>query len=172
MSRLDYTRDDSFNNCNFFEIDLADMLFIDCEFIDCNLSMACVDRTAFRNVKFNNSKLLGVNFEQCNNFAFEVSFTNCGLNNVSFYGLKLKKTIFTDCALVETDFGGSDLSNAKFIRCNLMGAIFDGTNLEKADFSLSYNYVINPEHNNIAKAIFSSSGLSGLLMQYNIKIVD
>ena len=88
-----------FENCNFNEIDLSESKFIDCEFIECNLSLVKLDETAFQQVVFKNCKMIGFNLETCNQFALNVSFENCILNDSSFYQLPLKRTKFIQCSL-------------------------------------------------------------------------
>ena len=84
--------------------------------------------------------------------------------------MKMKKTRFTNCSLQETDFVETDLSVALFDNCELSGAIFENTNLEKANFRTSFNFIIDPEKNKIQNAIFSLTGLPGLLRRYKLKI--
>jgi uncharacterized protein YjbI with pentapeptide repeats len=74
----------SFLSCDFSNVDLSSLNFAECEFNDCNMSMVIVSNSAIRNVKFKNCKLLGVHFENCNKFLFEVYFENCLLNLSSF----------------------------------------------------------------------------------------
>ena len=49
-----------FKNCNFLSCNLSEIIFVDCEFAGCDLSMIEIDKTAFRNVNFKSSKLLGI----------------------------------------------------------------------------------------------------------------
>lgn len=65
----------------------------------------------------------------------------------------------------------TDLTQSQFILCDLNQAVFERTNLEKVDFRSGFNFNIDPEANNIKQAKFSSQGLTGLLMKYNI-VVD
>ncbi len=116
-------------------------------------------------------KLLGLRFDTCDNFLISFSFENCILNYASFYKLKIKETKFKNCEIKEVEFVEADLTSSLFDNCNFDRVVFDRTKLEKSDFRTSYNYSIDPEENNIKKAKFSSSGLSGLLDKYNI-IVD
>lgn len=160
----------TFSNCNFAESNLAEISFTECTFTDCNLSNAKFSKTGLRDVKFNNSKLLGLHFDNCDPFLFEVSFEKCILNLSSFYQVKMKKTNFTDCILQEVDFTGADLSQSVFTRCDLAHAIFGGTLLEKADLSTAFNYSIDPASNTIKKAKFSFPGIAGLLNKYDIEI--
>jgi len=162
--------DCSFINCIFTNADLSNISFIDCKFSNCDLSMAAIRNTILRDVKFVNSKLVGLNFEECNNFLISFSFEECILHLASFYKLKLKATNFINCDLQEVDFTETELSNSIFKNCNLSRTIFTRTNLEKADFRTSYNYSIDPEINRIRKAKFSRMEVIGLLDKYNLDI--
>jgi fluoroquinolone resistance protein len=159
-----------FINCDFSNSDLSEIRFLDCEFESCNLSLANLNKTAFQNVKFSNCKMLGLHFENCNDFGFSVSFNACNLSHSSFYKTKLKKTVFKDLNLQEVDFAECDLTSSVFDNCDLTGVIFDNTIIEKADFRTSFNFSINPETNRIKKARFSVTGLAGLLDKYDIEI--
>jgi len=159
-----------FKECNLAETDLSDMKFVDCEFYNCNLSGAKLTRSVIRDVVFKDCKLLGLHFNNCNEFLFTASFENCQLNLSIFYKLKLKKTCFKNCLLREADFSETDLTQAVFENCDLALAVFENTVLEGADLRTAYNYSIDPEKNRIKKAKFSSSGIAGLLDKYNIVI--
>lgn len=159
-----------FNGCNFSGADLSELVFSECEFSSCNMSMAKLSKTALRDVKFKGCKMLGLHFQNCNEFLFEVYFENCTLDLSSFYQRILKKITFKDTSLHEVDFTEADLSAALFNNCDLLNAIFDNTILEKADLRTSYNYSIDPAMNRIKKAKFSMAGLAGLLHAYDIEI--
>jgi len=159
-----------FKSCNFASTDLSGLNFSECEFLECDLSLAKTIKTTFRDIQFKNCKLLGLHFENCNEFLFSAGFENCVLNLSSFYKLKLKNAKFKNTGLHEVDFTESDLSSSIFDNCDFSGAVFDRTILEKADFRTSYNYSIDPETNRIKKAKFSVSGLTGLLAKYDIDV--
>lgn len=159
-----------FRNCDFSNSDLSGIKFIDCEFSGCNLSLVKLTTTVFRDVTFADCKMVGLHFENCNNFGLSFRFEGCSLNHSSFYQTKIKKTIFKNCQLQETDFSGTDLSGCLFDNCDLLNATFDNTNLEKTDLRTSANYMIDPENNRIKKAKFSLTGLPGLLGKYDIDI--
>lgn len=160
----------TFINCVFSNCELQDVYFTNCEFDNCDLSMAKLNNTAFRDVKFKNCKLLGLHFDDCNNFLLSFTFEDCVLNFSSFYKLKLKNIHFKNCILEEVEFVESDLTNSTFANCDLVGTLFKNTILEKADLRTSYNYSINPETNRIKKAKFSIQGIVGLLDAYDIEI--
>jgi len=160
----------TFSNCNFANADFSDLEFLECEFENCDLTMLKTLNTAFREITFKNCKMIGVHFETCNDFLFSMNTKNCQLNLSSFYKMLLKNTNFKDTALKEVDFVESNLTGANFSGCDLSGALFENTILEKADFRNAFNYIIDPEINQINGAKFSSSGIAGLLSKYNIEI--
>lgn len=159
-----------FTNCNFEETNLNDIKFIDCNFQDCNWSLVQLNGTVLREVKFKDCKMLGLQFESCNDFGLSLSFENCHLNHSTFFQMNIKKTIFRNCQLREIDFSESNLSNVIFDNCDLAQAIFINTVLDKADFRTAYNYSIDPESNRLKKAKFSILGISGLLDKYDLII--
>ena len=159
-----------FNNCDLSNTDLSQRVFLDCEFNSCNLSSVKLIKTGLKNVKFKDCKLLGLHFENCDPFLFEVDFDTCFLKLSSFYKLRLKKTRFKNSDLSEVDFTEADLANSLFDNCDLSGARFERTILEKADLRSSRNYSIDPELNKIKKAKFSIHGIAGLLDKYDIEI--
>lgn len=160
----------TFMHCNLSEANLSHYKFSECVFDNCNLSMLNTADTALKDVQFKDCKMLGIHFEKCSEFLFQVSFENCILNFCSFYKRSLKKTIFRNCSLRETDFTEADLSMAVLDNCDLGLAVFDRSNLEKTDLRTAYNYAIDPSRNRIKKAKFSISGIAGLLHQWDIEI--
>lgn len=159
-----------FVNCNFSNSDLSQRNFTNCEFKGCNLSMAKLNKTVISDVVFKDCKLVGLVFENCNEFLFSFTIENCSLNISSFYKLNLKKTIFKNSNLQEVDFTESNLTSAIFDHCDLMRTTFKNTILEKADLRTAYNYSIDPEINRIKKAKFSTIGIVGLLDKYDIDV--
>ncbi len=160
----------TFSNCNFSSTGLADINFTECKFTGCNLSMVKLAKTVLRDTSFLDCKLLGVVFDNCNEYLFSLNFENCVLNLSSFYKLNLKKARFKNCSLQEVDFTESDLSNAIFDNCDLTRAIFKSTILERADLRSAHNYSIDPEINSLKKTKFSKEGIIGLLDKYDIEV--
>lgn len=160
----------TFTGCIFDGADISGIIFTECEFDGCNLSMGQVKGTSLKNVGFTNCKMLGFNFQYCDPFLLEVSFTECILQLCSFYRLKLKNTAFSNCDLREADFTEADLTNAVLQDCELRGAVFQNTVLEKADLRTARNYSIDPDTNRIKKAKFSKDGIAGLLDKYQVII--
>lgn len=77
--------DCTFTNCNFENSDISNITFLECEFIDCNFSNVNVMHTTFNDVTFSDCKLVGVLFQNCNDFLLAFSFMDCTLNLSSFY---------------------------------------------------------------------------------------
>jgi fluoroquinolone resistance protein len=160
-----------FQNCIMPGANLSGFQFSACVFKSCDLSNAVMRKTSWRDVKFTDCKLLGVQFGNCEKFLFSPSFTRCLLDLASFYKMNMKKGQFKECRLQEADFTECDLSGAVLDNCDLGRAIFFHTLLEKADLRSAYNYSIDPEQNSLKKAIFSREGIAGLLDKYNLDIV-
>jgi fluoroquinolone resistance protein len=165
----------TFENCKFISCDLSyadlsGMVFIDCYFEGCNLSLIKLSDTGLQNIQFKDCKLTGADFSKSRDFLFEVNFNNCILDNAIFYKKKNKGAKFTDCSMVEADFTEADLTDTQFINCNLNRAFFNRTILKNADLRTSYNFIIDPDINNVKKARFSVHGLAGLLAKYDIRI--
>lgn len=119
--------------------------------------MVKLTKTAFRDCKFKDSKLLGLRFEDCDGFLFSAGFEDCRLNLSSFYKMKLKKTIFKNSSLHEVDFTEADLTSSFFHNCDLERSIFENSIVEKAHFRTAYNYSINPEITALEKRSFQST---------------
>ncbi len=159
-----------FKNCDLSNSDLSEIKFIECEFSSCNLSLAKLTNTGVRDLKFKDSKILGLHFNNCSKFGMSFSFENCTLNHSSFYQTKIKNTSFKNCQLQDIDFTECDLSSSVFHKCDFLNSTFDRTILEKADLRTSINYSIDPEKNRVKKAKFSLTEVAGLLDKYEIDI--
>ncbi|MGV3765791.1 MAG: pentapeptide repeat-containing protein [Chitinophagaceae bacterium] len=160
----------TFSRCDFSNLILGSRTFSSCVFTDCNLSLVQPGNTSFQEVLFKGCKMLGMRFDQCNDFGLSFHFEKCQLNHATFYGKKLKKITFRECQLQEVDFSNCDLTAATFDQCDLHLALFDQTALEKADLRTAYNYAIDPTTNRIRKAKFSLAGVPGLLHKFDIVI--
>lgn len=159
-----------FKNCNFVEADLSKIRFIETEFIDCDWSNAKVHQTSFQDAKFKGCKLLGIQFDSCDQFNFAASFEHCMLHHSIFYQMKLNRSSFHHCQLHYVDFAEANLSNSTLTKCDLLNANFDYTNLEKADLRNATHYSIDPEINKLKGAKFSLPEVVGLLDKYGLRI--
>lgn len=162
----------TFINCDLNKVDLSHINFIDCEFTSCNLSNCPVGNTSFKNVRFDQCKLLGIDFFNANAFLFQVHVNESSLDFSSFYDMDLRKSSFDNCSLNTVDFTNANLEKIALTNCNLVHALFDKTNLSRANLSGSTNFVIDPSINNISEAIFDRESLLGLLTKHNLTIND
>jgi len=160
----------TFNGLDLKSFDLSYFTFIDCTFTDCDLSNTNLNRTALREVHFEKCKMLGLSFNHCNEFLFQVSFSECSLDLSSFYQCSLKKTKLINCSLKEVDFSEADLTAAFLDNSLLERAIFNQTILEKADFRSAMHFNIDPIQNRIRGAIFSRENVDGLLGALGIEL--
>ena len=83
-----------FNNCDFSNSDLTDIKFLECKFLGCNMSMTNLTKTALRDINFKDCKMLGLRFENCNQFGFNVHFDNCDLTRSTFENTIIEKADF------------------------------------------------------------------------------
>jgi len=159
-----------FRNCIWIETDLSSMTFIDCQFIDCDLTMSMVTNTALQSINFANCKMMGVRFHACKSFLLEMSFESCKMDFSSFQGLKGQGLKFNQCSLVEADFINADLRNVQLTDCNLEGAQFENTLLDFANLTDSVGIDLDPEINFVKGVKVSMSSLPGLLTKYQLNI--
>jgi uncharacterized protein YjbI with pentapeptide repeats len=134
-----------FKNCDFSNSDFSNNTFMDCEFIDCNLSMTQLAGTSLKTVHFKDCKLLGIQYNACTDFLFNVGFQDCVLDYSSFANKKMLKAKFHSCSMKEVSFVGTNLTNSVFENCNLDNAVFNDTLLAGVDFRTAYNYNIKIE---------------------------
>ncbi|WP_306352374.1 pentapeptide repeat-containing protein [Flavobacterium sp. '19STA2R22 D10 B1'] len=160
----------TFVDCDFSNSDFSFNRFSDCTFIGCNLAMLKLAKTSLCVVHFKQCKLLGVNFSECEDFLFEVSFNECVADYASFRWKKMAKTKFINTSLQGVFFDDANLSSALFDKVNLQGAVFNRTDLKEADFRTAEQYTIDPELNNVRKAKFSFPSVLGLLAKHNINV--
>ncbi|BAO74461.1 pentapeptide repeat-containing protein [Winogradskyella sp. PG-2] len=169
LTKGEYT-ECTFVNCNFENSDLSNNSFLECEFIDCNLSNVNVTYTIFNDVSFRGSKLVGVQFQNCNDFLLAFGFIDCTLNLSSFYQLKISNTKFLNCKMHRVDFTETEAKHVTFSKCDLKDAIFDASNVESSDFSTAYNFSIHPSDNKIKNSTFSKENCFGLLNSFQVRI--
>lgn len=162
----------TFTNCDLNKTDLSHINFIECEFTSCNLSNCSVGNTSFKSVVFNDCKLLGIDFFNCNQFLFQILVNSSTLDFSSFYQMDLRKCSFENSSLNSVDLSNANLEKCTLTENNFSHAIFNQTNLSQANFSKSYNFVINPALNNINQATFDKESILGLLSKYQLNIND
>lgn len=160
-----------FQHCDFSNTAFLSSTFMDCEFINCNLSMLELPSSSLKNVVFKNCKLLGIAFDACDDFLFQVTVDNCLLDFASFANKKMPRTRFSESSLKEVSFVGTHLKQSVFENCDLTRALFNRSDLTECNFTTAINYQIDPEFNVLKKARFSLQGIPGLLEKYDVTII-
>jgi uncharacterized protein YjbI with pentapeptide repeats len=107
--------------------------------------------------------MLGLHFEDCNEYGVSFSFSKCTLAHSTFYQMKIPGTLFSESTLTEVDFSECDLTGSSFPDCDLNGAVFDNTNLECTNFLTASTTHLILIKTNLRRPGFSADGLSGLL---------
>ncbi len=169
-------RNCTFTKCSFTESTLRECGFINCTFVRCDLSLGHVNGSRFRDVRFEECKLLGVNWSEATwektTLVKAIAFDKCALNYGSFFGLKLHQLRLTDCTAHEVDFAEADLTSAVFTGTDLNGSRFHHTNLTQADFTGATQYSIAANVNTLKKTKFVLPEALSLLYSLDIILVD
>ncbi|MEA3341442.1 MAG: pentapeptide repeat-containing protein [Chloroflexota bacterium] len=165
--------DCTFDRCSFAEAAFQSCRFVNCVFMRCDLSLIQVPKCSFVAVRFESSKVIGVNWTRARWSATKlgapVSFSECAISHSTFIGLNLKRIQIRDCVAVDVDFREADLSQADFAGTDLSDSLFLGTDLAKADLSRARNYQIDPSQNIVKGTKFSLPEAISLL--YNLDII-
>ncbi|PKH01053.1 hypothetical protein CXF72_19160 [Psychromonas sp. MB-3u-54] len=168
--------DCEFNDCDFSSAVFVRCKFLNCSFNRCNLSLIKVPQSHFFEVRFIESKLLGVDWTMAYWPSFhldsELKFSKCILNDSSFFGLTLNELKLEECKLHEVDLRDGDFSNSSMTYCDFTNSLFMHTNLQNVDFSESSNFNIDVLENKISKAKFSRYEALSLLSSLDIELVD
>lgn len=159
-----------FENCDFSDFNFSGYKFSESRFVNCNLSLAKLGDTAFRDVEFVECKMLGLHFEDCNDFGFSIDVKHSVLNHSSFYQVDLRKSKFKDVDFQECEFAEANLSKLILVDCRFDHSHFERSILEAADFRSASGFSINPVDNSIKKSKFSRENISGLLDVFDINI--
>lgn len=166
----------AFVSCSFRETTFTDCKFYECLFQDCDLSLMQVTGSSFRNTRFENSKVIGVNWIDAAWSKFvppaPLSFLRCALDYSTFNGLSLVRVSFADCTAKDVDFSEANLTEADFHNTVLSKSRFSQTNLTRAHFVGATDYAIDVTMNVISKATFSLPEAVALLRGLDIQLVD
>jgi fluoroquinolone resistance protein len=170
-----------FENCIFENSNFSDTRFYKCKFVDCvftntNLSNIKVDYSKFLDSTFNECKLVGVDWTKADwprfNFTSPLKFTQCIINDTSFFGLNMGELQLEHCKAHDVDFRNGNFAKANFSYSDFTNSLFMKTNLKEADFSEAENYDIDIFNNDISAARFSRHEAVRLLNSLNIELVD
>ena len=168
--------DCEFVRCNFVEAVFHKCRFVNCVFQHCDLSLVRVPDSTFSSTRFEDSRVIGVNWAQAHwpstGLRDSVGFFKSAISHSTFFGLSLRALQIIDCVAQGVDFRESDLSQADFAGTDLSESMFINTDLTEADLSSARNYHIDPGQNVLRQARFSLPEAMSLLYNLDIVLVD
>jgi len=168
-----------FINCRFIDCSLVESVFHECRFVDvsfqgCDLSLLQIPECILSGLRFEDSKLIGVNWTLADWSAAKLGgplyFSRSILSHSTFIGLDLIEIQIRDCMAVDVDFRETDLSSADFSGTDLAESLFGNTNLSNADLRSARNYTIDPGINNLKGTKFSMPEALSLLYIMDIDL--
>lgn len=165
-----------FVRCNFVETTFRNCRFINCVFQHCDLSLVQVPDSSFAATRFENSKVIGVNWAKAHwpeaRLWDSLCFSKCAISHSTFIGLNLRRIQIQDCLATNVDFRETDLYQADFSGTDLSDSLFLNTDLTEADLSDAHNYQMDPRQNVIKKTKFSLPEAMSLLYSMDIILID
>lgn len=174
-------KDCEFEECQFSDCDFSGTTFEKCKFLNClfercNLSLVGFLHSRLFDVKYQDSKLVGIDWTRADwaayHLDFELSFQRCILNDSSFFGLTLNNLVLDECKLHDVDFREGDFRDSSMTYSDFAHSIFMRTNLQRVDFSESTGFAINVLENQVKEAKFSRYEALSLLESLGIELVD
>lgn len=168
--------DCTFVRCSFAGCTFRTCRFVNCTFQQCDLSLIQVPESTFSGTRFEDSKVIGVDWTQADWAAVglgdPIGFFKCAISHSTFIGLSLKELQIKDCIATDVDFREADLTRADFAGTDLSESLFSKTNLTEADLSSARNYHIPPEQNILKQAKFSLPEAMALLYSMDIVLTE
>lgn len=174
-------RDVVFEDCSFIRCDFSSAVaqrcrFTDCVFEQCNMSLLSVPETRFSGTEFNGTKMTGIDWTGAYwpkfDFYSQIVFKECILDSNNFFGLRLHESHFESCRIHNADFRHAELNKSVIQDCDLTDTLFMHTSLEGADFTGSHSFCIDIRENKTAKATFSAYEALNLLRVLDIRLTD
>jgi uncharacterized protein YjbI with pentapeptide repeats len=169
-------QDCTFEGCTFSESIFRSCRLINCVFRGCDLSLIQVPGSMISGTRFENTKVIGVNWTLANwqekGIWDPIQFKKCALNHSTFLGVNLSGIKVRRSEAVNVDFREADLSRVDFAFTDLTDSLFISTNLAGADLRYAKNYQIDPTKNQIEGARFSMPEVLALLYSMEIEISE
>jgi uncharacterized protein YjbI with pentapeptide repeats len=165
--------DCNFIACHFNETVFDQCRFVNCTFKNCDLSLARVTGSSFTETRFEDSKVVGVDWtEAVWGFLGSIGFLGCTVNYSIFTDLDLRRIRLEKCVAQEVDFRGTNLTGANLTHTDFFGSFFKHTVLESANLSHAQNYKIDVNLNKIKGAKFMLPEATSLLYSLDIVLVE
>jgi fluoroquinolone resistance protein len=168
--------DCTFLRCSFVESTFRNCRFVNCTFQHCDLRLIRVPNSVFSGTRFEDSKVVGVDWTQADwgavGLGDPIGFFKCAISHSTFIGLSLKGLQVKDCIATDVDFREAHLTKANFAGTDLSKSLFSNTDLTEADLSRARNYHIPPEQNILKQAKFSLPEAMALLYGMDIVLIE
>jgi fluoroquinolone resistance protein len=168
----------TFTKCSFRESTFKASKFNDCIFKGCDLSLVTLQDCSFKNTRFAESQMVGMNWMDTNlankkaAFGKPVDFLQCALNHSILMGLNLKRIRLARCLAVDVSFEEADLTGADCTFTDFKDSRFLHTDLTEADFTGAVNYSIAANLNTLKKTRFSLPEAISLLYSLDILLAE
>lgn len=167
----------AFAGCTFRETVFRGCKFHSCVFSQCDLSLVRVRDCAFTNARFEDSKVVGINWAEADwprgkSLLASIDFFDCAISYSTFIGLSLRRINIARCVAKDVDFAEADLTRADCTYTDFSNSRFLNTNLTEADFTGATNYSINANLNVLKKTKFSLPEAMSLLHSLDIVLTE
>lgn len=163
-----------FVGCSLSESEIRACRFAECTFEQCDLGLIRLPRSVFSACRFEDSKIIGVNWTEAawpeTRLWVAVGFERCVMNHSTFLGLNLREMRVVDCTAHDVDFREADLTKVNFSGTDLSGSLFTNTDLTGADLRSARAYRIDPRENTLTGARFSLPEAISLLDGLDIEL--
>ena len=152
-------RGERFTREDWYARDLGAGEFVDCAFVDCDLTEvtstgATFDRCEFRGVQLNASTHERSRFTGC-------LFAHTSFFTATFRGCKLTGSEFVDVTLRPITVEGGDWSYVQLRGADLRGLVLAGINLQEADLSEANLHRASLAGSNLGRATLRSANVTG-----------
>lgn len=165
-----------FTHCSFNGSRFEGCKFIDCTFRSCDLSNLAIARSKFLTVLFEESKIIGVDWNKAEWPKFSgpglLAFRKSVISDSSFFGMKLPELMLEECKAHSVDFRGGNFSRANFTYSDFAGSMFGNTKLSDTDFREATNYDIDIRENRLDGAKFTRFEAIRLLNGLGFELFD
>ncbi len=154
-----------FMNCRWIECDLSGARFADCQFSGCSFSRSKLGDAEFDHCGFFDSQRgEGTDFSYAE--MRETQFLSCNLSSARFVGADLFDISIKDCKANGADFGEATFTRTygraqRVTRANLQATIFDDANMPGLDFGECNLTRSSFCHADLSSCIFLNTDMSG-----------
>lgn len=170
--------DKEFEGCAFVSCKLEGVVLDRCRFVSCefrlsDLSLFKPRDSAFRGVRFIDSRLTGVDWTQAETtLGLDVAFERSILDGSSFMELEVRGLRAIQCRAEGVNFVGASLGEADFSGTDLSDCQFSGADLRGVDFGRASNVSFDPRECRLKDTRVSLEAAVGLLGRLGVVVPE